>query len=269
MSRPLLLTVFCVVAGAMTAQFGASLSAQNATGTIVGHVKLAGPEPGNPVIRMGMDPMCSKLNAGKRPIQEYVIVGSKGELANAFVDLEGNFPNAPAPAGAATLTQKNCVYTPRVVGARAGGTLRISSDDQLLHNVHSVSTLNPFNFSEGKSGASRDITVKGPDVMMRIVCDIHSWMMAYVGVETHPYYAVTGADGTFKIANVPAGKRTVRVWHERYGQLTQTVNVAAGGSANADFSYTGKEKPSKARVQDVAIPLGNAVAEMRLSVSSQ
>src|SRR5262245_47192041 len=104
--------------------------------------------------------------------------------------------------------------------------------------------------------------------MMRVGCDIHSWMVAWVGVETHPYYAVSGADGSFKIANVPPGKRTIRVWHEKFGQLTKTVNVAAGATANVDFAYTGKEKPSTARVQDVTITLAEASIELRLRAGS-
>jgi len=264
MTRPLLLLLVCIVAVGVSDRFERVVSAQGGTGTITGHVKLTGPAPGNPIIRMGMDPMCAKLNAGKRPIQEFVVVSDNGGLANAFVDLQGNFPNSAAPAAPVTLEQRNCVYTPRVVGARAGGTLRIVSNDNLAHNVHSGGAVNPFNFTEQKAGASRDITLKGPDVMMRVGCDIHSWMVAYVGVETHSYYAVSGGDGTFKIANVPPGKRTIRVWHERFGQLTQTVNVAAGQTANVEFAYTGKEKPSTSRIQDVTIPYEQARLEIRL-----
>ena len=101
--------------------------------------------------------------------------------------------------------------------------------------------------------------------MMRIVCDIHSWMVSYVGVESHPFYAVSAADGSFKIANVPAGKQTVRIWHERFGQLTKTVNVTAGGTATVDFAYTGKEKPSTARVQELTIPFAEARLDLRLA----
>jgi len=235
-----------------------AVAAQNAggTGTITGHVKLTGPSPGNPIIRMGMDPMCAKLNAGKRPINEFVVTSENGGLANAFVDLQGTFPNAgPAPSAPVVLTQKNCIYTPRVVGARVGGTLRIGTDDNLTHNVHGQSTKNTFNFSEVKAGMTRDIKLQGPDVLMHVMCDIHSWMAAYIGVEAHPYYGVSGMDGAFTISNVPPGRQTIRVWHERFGQLTQTVTVAAGKTATIDFSYTGKEKPAKARLQDLTVPL--------------
>lgn len=228
-------------------------------GTISGHVRLAGPAPANPIIRLRVDPMCGKLNTGKRPVHEIVLKSADGGLANAFVDLEGTFPKAPPASRPATLDQRNCVYAPRVMGARAGEVLTVTNSDPMLHNVHSQSSkVNTFNFSQPKAGMTRDIQLKGPDVMMRITCDVHSWMVAYVGVETHPYFAVSGADGSFHIAGVPPGRRTVRVWHERYGQLTQMVTVAAGKTAVVDFSYTGKEKPSNARLQDVTLPLDAA-----------
>jgi hypothetical protein len=203
-------------------------------------VRLAGPSPGNPIIRMGVDPMCARVNAGKRLFHETVVRSADGGLANAFVDLEGTFPASPVPSTPVTLGQHHCVYAPHVIGARVGQILRITNDDALLHNVHSQSSRgNVFNFSEPQAGMTRDIVLEGPEVMMRVTCDVHSWMVAYVGVETHPYFAVSAADGSFRIEGVPPGRHTIRVWHERYGRLTQTVAVRSGKTAAVDFSYTG------------------------------
>ena len=93
--------------------------------------------------------------------------------------------------------------------------------------------------------------------MLHIKCDVHPWMVGYVGIVSHPYFATTDATGTFTIANVPAGKHTVQVWHERYGPLTQTLEVKAGATTTADFSYTGNEKRSAAGAfvaQELMIP---------------
>jgi plastocyanin len=242
-------------------------AAAPAAGTIVGHVRLMGPSPGNPIIRMGVDPMCAQLNGGSRPTQAIVLRAADGGLANVLVDIKGTFPSSTPPAQPVTVEQQKCVYTPRVVGARVGQTLRIRNGDAVFHNVHGVSTAgNDFNFSQPTAGMTRDIILKGPDVMLHLKCDVHSWMITYVAVETHPYFAVSANDGAFTVNNVPAGPHAVRAWHERYGELTQMVNVPAGKSVTVDFVYTGKESPNHARVQDVDLNAGSggAVAQLRL-----
>src|SRR5215468_3040872 len=88
------------------------------TGTIKGHVHLTGKLPGNPIIRMGMDPKCSQMNTGQRVIQEYVAASIDGSLANVFVRLQGNFPQTPVPAQPVVIDQTKCVYAPRVIGVR-------------------------------------------------------------------------------------------------------------------------------------------------------
>src|SRR3974390_1832357 len=93
----------------LAALFSASGFAQGTTGTIKGHVHLTGKLPGNPIIRMGMDPMCSKMTAGKRVIQEYVVASLDGSLANVFVRLQGNFPQTPVPSQPAVINQVGCV----------------------------------------------------------------------------------------------------------------------------------------------------------------
>jgi plastocyanin len=225
------------------------------TGVIEGRILLAGPAPANPIIRMGADPMCSRQYAGKRAVQEFVIRSADGGLVNAFVDLQGKFPLAKAIAEPVTLDQRGCLYAPRVLGIQVGQTLQIKNDDSLLHNVHSLSTRgNAFNVSQPQAGMVYKVQLKSPDVIMRIKCDVHSWMTAYLGVEPHGYFSISGEHGAFRIAGVPAGRYSIRTWHERYGQLTQAVVVKAGQTSTVEISYTGKEQPATARVQDMTLP---------------
>ena len=225
-------------------------------GTIKGHIRLTGKLPGNPVIRMGMDPKCAQTNAGKRVVQETVAASLDGSLANVFVSLQGAFPDTPVPTQPVTIGQRGCVYSPRVVGLQVGQTLQIRNDDDLMHNVHSLSARgNSFNVSEPKAGMVQQFRLKDEEVMLRVKCDIHSWMTAYVGVVNHPYFAVSTVAGTFEIDNVPPGNRTIQAWHERYGPLTKTVRVQAGSATTVDFVYTGSEKPQAGVVRDPPAPI--------------
>ena len=212
MMRQVVVSLAAVAIGAMAAAAPQTSVQAQGTGTIVGRVELTGPAPGNPIIRMGIDPMCAKANGGQRPVNGIVLRDAKGGLANVFVDIEGTF-KAPAASGVVELSQQNCVYTPRVTGARVGQTLRIVNHDALVHNVHSHSAKkgNDFNFTQPTAGLTRDIVLKDAETMLRVGCDIHSWMVSYVGVETHPYFSVSGGDGTFRITGVPPGSiRCVR-----------------------------------------------------------
>jgi plastocyanin len=218
--------------------------AQRNSGTIKGRVRLAGALPGNPTIRMGMDPMCSNLNAGKRIVQELVAADVHGNLANVFVRLQGNFPQTSVPSRPVTIDQRSCLYTPRVVGVRVGQTLQVRNDDPLMHNVHAISNgRNAFDVSTQAAGAVFSFRLKQEEVMLRIACDVHRWMIAYIGVVANPYFTVSDAGGKFEIDNVPAGTYTIQAWQERYGPIIKTVEVVADRTATIDFSYTGDEKP--------------------------
>jgi len=226
-----------------------------ATGTITGHVRLMSAAPANSIIRMGADPLCSRTNAGKRLTSEVVLRSADGGLANAFVDLQGAFPATPVPAAPVTIDQRGCIFVPRVVGARVGQMLQVTNSDPTGHNVHSLSTRgNQFNVSQPLTGMKSTFPLKNDDVVMRIKCDIHSWMVSYVGVVAHPYFGVSGGDGAFRITGVPAGRHAIRVWHERYGRLMKNVEVKAGGTVTVDFAYTGSEQPSTAGIIEMVIP---------------
>ena len=150
-------------------------------------------------------------------------------------------------------------------GARVGQTIEVKNSDATLHNIHSMSTKgNDFNVGQPLAGMVYKYPLKTEEVLLHVKCDVHSWMTGYVGVMSHPYFAVSDATGAFTIANVPAGKQTVQVWHEQYGALTQTVDVKAGGTTTVEFAYTGNEKPSQTAfaVQELVVPPDAAVQLM-------
>ena len=78
--------------------------------------------------------------------------------------------------------------------------------------------------------------------MLRVTCDVHRWMTAFVGVVSHPYFATSGVGGTFTIANVPAGTHTIQAWHELFGVVTQTVQVTEGSTSTVEFTYDGNRR---------------------------
>jgi hypothetical protein len=257
--RIILLFAGLIAASLMLALHVPPVAAQAAGGTIEGVVHVTGSAPPNAIIRMGADPRCSKLYAGKRITQETVLVGAGGGLANAFVNLQGSFPRTAPPSEPVMINQQGCIYRPHVLGAQIGQTLEIKNSDPTMHNLHSLSTHgNAFNTSQPSAGMVFKVQLKNEDVMLHLKCDVHSWMTSYIGVVSNPYFAVSGSDGSFKIAGVPAGKQTVQVWHERFGPLMQTVEVKPGATTKVEFSYTGTEKPAPAA--------GLAIRELTLAM---
>jgi hypothetical protein len=185
-----------------------------------------------------MDPKCADLNRGRQVIQEQALVTRDGSVANVFVRLDGTFAPTPVPKTPVVIDQRACIYAPRLVGVRVGQPLQIRNDDDLLHNVHSLSTgANSFNVGQPKAGLVYEFTPRAPEVMLKLGCDVHRWMTAYVAVMTHPYFAVTDGSGSYTISNVPPGSYTLKVWHEQFGEQTRTVTVTAGAVATVDVSY--------------------------------
>jgi len=76
--------------------------------------------------------------------------------------------------------------------------------------------------------------------VFKVKCEVHTWMSAYIGVFNHPFFAVTGDDGSFSLSKLPAGDYTVEAWHEKYGTQTMKVTVGASDKKTADFTFTGK-----------------------------
>jgi len=171
---------------------------------------------------------------------ETVVVNADGTLANVFVYLA----SAPASDGsdrpAALLDQKDCRYAPHVVAVQAGQKLRIRSSDPngTPHNVHYVPEKNPAaNFGLTTAGAEKEVTFDQAE-MIRVKCDVHPWMTAYIGVFDSPFFAVTSeASGSWTIDRVPAGQYKLIAWHEQYGMVEQTVSVKENEAVEVGVTY--------------------------------
>jgi hypothetical protein len=137
------------------------------------------------------------------------------------------------------LDQRGCRYTPHVFGVQVGQPVEIVNSDPTLHNVHAMPKTNDeFNFGQPVQGMRMRRTFSKPEVMVPVRCDVHGWMNAYAGVVTHPFHAVTTADGAFAIKGLPPGKYTLEAWHERLGTQTQTITIDGKKDATATFSFT-------------------------------
>jgi len=210
-------------------------------GGIRGTVTYTGPDTDRPISMQG-DPACAGLYP--EPIDSEEIVLEDGKLANVFVyvksGLEGK--SFPAPAEKRHLDQRGCLFVPHVLGVQVGQTVELANSDTTLHTVHTLPAANAESNDPQPQGTPPiDRRFDKPEVMVPLRCDIHPWMAAYVGVVPHPYYAVSGEDGAFSIANLPPGKYTLEAWHEKLGTQTQQVTVAPGMEATVDFDF--KPKP--------------------------
>jgi Carboxypeptidase regulatory-like domain len=161
-------------------------------------------------------------------------IGKAGSLANAVIYLDGitagkKIANVPK----VTLDQKNCEYIPHVLIVPPNAEIEFRNSDAAFHNVHT------YNLTQ-KDAAGRPSTIfnlafpfQGHKVTKKLtagsnvlsLCDGgHPWMSAHIFLTEHPYYALTGADGTFVIDNVPPGKYTLRLWHEGIPTLENNTN---------------------------------------------
>ena len=155
-----------------------------------------------------------------------LLLSPQKELRNAVVWID-NPPAtvvAPTPAVKVEMDQNGCLFIPRIVVVPAGGTVDFLNSDRLLHNIHATPKLNAsFNRTQPKS-RTIPVTFDKPEIV-RINCDLHSWMIGWVVVTAHPFYAITGADGQFTFDGLPAGQYKLQIWHERLGTVAASVTV--------------------------------------------
>jgi plastocyanin len=208
-------------------------------GGISGVVSFNGPVPKLPLLDMTQDPGCPT-----QPQPSDAISVKNGKLANVFVYVKDGLPQGKfaAPSEPAVLDQKGCRYIPHVLGVMAGQTLKILNSDTADHNIHDLPRNNPeWNQSQMPTDPPIMKTFARPEMMIPLQCNQHPWMRAYVSVLPHPYFAVSAADGSFQIENLPPGEYTLVAVHEKFGEQTMKVKVGAKANATAEFSFTARQ----------------------------
>lgn len=205
--------------------------------TITGVIRFDGAAPKREKIDMSQDPGCT---VGSSPNFSEGYVTKAGKLANVFVyikeGLEGK--TFAVPSAAVGLDQNGCRYVPHVLGVMAGQKLHITNSDSAMHNVHPKPVNNEsWNVSQMPKSEPIERSFPKPELMLKIMCNQHPWMRAYVSVTTHPFFAVSKDDGSFEIKGLPPGEYTLAAVHERMGEKTIKIRVGPKESAAAEFKY--------------------------------
>ncbi len=211
-------------------------------GTVTGSVFFAGKQPPAKKVNMDEEPQCAKLHQ-EAVIDEAVAAAGNGperRLANVFVHLKQGLEGKQfePPADPVVIDQKGCWFGPRVLGLQVGQPLKVTNSDPLTHNIHPLAQVNR-DWNQSQAPGAEPLTRKftQPEVMIRVKCNIHSWMHAWIGAVPHPYFAVTGIDGSFQLRHVPPGTYTLEAWHEALGRQEQTITLAPAGKSDVVFKF--------------------------------
>lgn len=207
-------------------------------GVVRGVIRFAGDIPNARPIQMNADPVCA-AHHDTPPLAESLVLGPGKTMGNVFVQIVEGLPRREhaQPGKPFVLTQEGCRYAPRVFGVRAGQPIRVLNPDGTVHNVNFQSRVNrPINIGMPATMTETELVLREPEREIRLKCDVHPWMIAFCFVLDHPYFTVTGPDGTFEIAGLPPGAYTLEAWHERLG--AQQAVFTLDGDAPAEINFT-------------------------------
>ncbi len=216
---PVSLRVCAVVA--LVGAVAASPAAQDATGRIVGRVRLAEVKSSRPLAIAYASRTLSAPGTPDREIRNVVI----------YLD---DVPQTKVPPRQHEMRQQNELFVPHVLPIARGASVVFPNADPYFHNVFSLSRAAQFDLGRYPRGESRVRTFTRPG-LVKVFCHLHSEMSAVILVLDHPWFTKPEDDGTFVIEGVPAGSRTVTAWHERIGEARTGIDVPAGGEVSVEF----------------------------------
>ncbi|MFQ5667663.1 MAG: carboxypeptidase regulatory-like domain-containing protein [Candidatus Binatia bacterium] len=207
-------------------------------GRIQVEVRYAETVPTPKAFDMRSAPRCAA--AHPTPAYDQSLLVQEGRVANAVVWIKQGLEHwafAP-PATPVVIDQKGCLYAPHVAAAMVGQPVEFRNSDSAAHNIHAHPHVVPaWNFMLGRKGASRTLSCDRPEVAIPIGCDIHPWMRGYLAVVANPYFAVTPADGSVTLRQVPPGSYVVAAWHEKLGTREQHVTLPPKGTVTVRLQY--------------------------------
>lgn len=211
---------------------------------VTGAITLKGtPPPEKDITPLKDDPNCGKLHP-EMPKTKFYVVGSKGELADVIVVLKGgSAKSGGASASPLMIDQKGCEYLPQIAAVQTDQVIKVKNSDPVPHNVHPIPAApgnKEANQAQMPGGPDLTFSFSKPENFLKFKCDIHPWMFSWVTVVDHPHFAVSGKDGTFKIANVPAGKYTVEATHRKAGTATKEIEVKEGEPVKVELTLEAK-----------------------------
>src|SRR6266850_82510 len=238
-------------------------------GSVTGVVAYNGTPPAPKKIATDADPVCGKANPN---LSTEDTVVKDGKLANVFVYIKdgttadgtkvGDY-TYETPTEPVTLDQKGCHYVPHVLGIQVNQKLKVVNSDPTQHNIHPTPKVNEeWNKTQPNGAAPIEKAFTRAEVLIPVKCNQHPWMKSYIGVLKHPFFAVSGEDGSSTIKGVPPGTYTVVAWHEGRPtgtEKTMQVTVPANGSAKADFAFgeaaAAAGKPSLEMMPALDVPM--------------
>jgi plastocyanin len=208
-------------------------------GIVSGKVLFEGKKPQAKKIDMDEDPLCAKSHPGAVS-DESIAVNGNGSLANVFVYIKQGLEDKKfePPSDPMVIDQKGCWFNPRVLGIQVGQNLRVTNSDPVTHNIHPLAQVNrEWNQSQPPGATPLARRFAQPEIMIRVKCNIHPWMHAWIGSVPHPYFAVTGEDGSFLLRNVPPGTYTIEAWQEELGKQEQRITLEPSGKGEIVFKF--------------------------------
>jgi plastocyanin len=206
------------------------------TGSISGTIIFEGTRP--PPTRLAVsadEDYCGEFLTGRD------LLIHEGRLAHAVVSVAG--AEGKVPKAEYVLSNTACRFEPRVMAATVGGTLVVENGDPLLHNANLTLNLSAGSRSIGNIALPRaGMRIEKPRALrmpglIDVKCDAHDWMRAKIWVFDHPYFNVTGDDGTFEISGLEPGTYSLTAWHEVLGTQQREVTIEPGGSVRVDVVF--------------------------------